>query len=192
MKTKQTATNFFYIFCVVILTACGLPKEQEAATMDVQTRVARETGTAAIEQAVSNALTNAAPTSTLTPVPSTPTPTPIPQTPTPTPIPPTPTPEIQQYFTEEFENDGQYWPSFTVDGSGWGGALIAKEPSSEIQVRAGSGYYTINIDKTWQWVYATYTPFDYTRVRVDARIANQGSNMNFVSLICHYTEDVGW
>ncbi len=44
MKAKQAATNSFFIFCIVMLTACGPSKEQVAATMAVQANQARATG----------------------------------------------------------------------------------------------------------------------------------------------------
>jgi hypothetical protein len=86
----------------------------------------------------------------------------------------------------------KYWPSFVVDGSGYGGAVIAKEPSDKIVLKAEDGFFKFDIEKTWQWVYSTYDPFDYEDVRIDARIENQGTNNNNISLVCHYTKDSGW
>jgi outer membrane lipopolysaccharide assembly protein LptE/RlpB len=68
MKSKQILTWIFSIFSLLLLAACTPSREQIAATMAVQTIEARVTGTAEIEQAVSRALTQAAPT--LTPTPS--------------------------------------------------------------------------------------------------------------------------
>ncbi len=86
MKSKQILTWIFSIFSLLLLAACTPSREQIAATMAVQTIEARVTGTAEIEQAVSRALTQAAPT--LTPTPS----ATLTPTATNTPIPPTPTP----------------------------------------------------------------------------------------------------
>ncbi len=84
MKTKQLFTKFFFIFSLLVLTACDSSIEQAAATMVVQTAEAGATGTAIIEEAVSNALTQAAPVSTST-LAFTPTLTPTPpNSPTPT------------------------------------------------------------------------------------------------------------
>jgi hypothetical protein len=113
-------------------------------------------------------------------------------TPSETPIPPTPTPEFEQYYTEEFENDLKYWPSFVVDGSGYGGAVLAKEPSEKVVLKAEDGFFKFDISKTWQFAYATYDPFDYDDVRIDVRAANLGVNDNNISLICRYGEGVGW
>ena len=131
------------------------------------------------------------PTATSTPAPPTNTPTAT-FTPSPTPIPPTPTPEFLQYYTEEFEKDLKYWPSFVVDGSGYGGAIIAKEPSEKIVLKTEDGFFKFDIAKTWQYAYSTYDPFDYQDVRLDVRAANLGTNDNSISLICRYTKDSGW
>jgi hypothetical protein len=133
-----------------------------------------------------------APTATETPVPpptSTATPT-VP--PSPTPIPPTPTPEFEQYYTEEFEKDLKYWPIFIVDESGYGGAVIAKEPTDKVVLSAEDGFFKFDINKTWQYVYSTYDPFEYEDVRLDARVENLGTNNNNISLICRYSPDNGW
>ena len=129
---------------------------------------------------------------TNTPIPTT---TPIPPptaTPTITPIPPTPTPEFEQYYTEEFEKDLKYWPAFIVDGSGYGGAIIAKEPTDKVILSAEDGFFKFDIEKTWQFVYSAYEPFDYQDVRLDTRVDNLGTNDNNISLICRYEKDSGW
>ena len=132
-------------------------------------------------------------TPTLPPPTDTPAPTPTATlTPTPTPIPPTPTPEFEQYYTEEFEKDLKYWPSFIVDESGYGGAVIAKEPTDKVILNAEDGFFKFDIEKTWQYVYSTYDPFDYEDVRLDVRAENLGTNNNSISLICRYTKDSGW
>jgi hypothetical protein len=131
------------------------------------------------------------PTSTNTPIPTN-TPLPPTATSTNTPIPPTPTPEFVQYYTEEFEKDLKYWPYFIVDGSGYGGAVIAKEPSEKVIVSAEGGFMKFDIQKTWQFVYSTYDPFEYEDVRLDVRAENLGNNNNDISLICRYEKDKGW
>jgi len=140
-----------------------------------------------------------APVPTVTSVPTdtpVPTNTPLPPTATATatntPIPPTPTPEFVQYYTEEFEKDLKYWPSFIVDGSGYGGAVLAKEPTDKIVLSAEDGFFKFDIEKTWQYVYSIYDPFEYEDVRLDTRVENLGTNNNNVSLICRYEKDSGW
>ena len=117
--------------------------------------------------------------------------------PSPTPIPPTPTPEFEQFYTEEFEKGLKYWPSFLVSGSPYFGASILKEPEENFIVSAEveDGFFKFNIDHKlhgWGAVYAIYDPFDYENVRIDARVENQGTNNNNISLICHYSADTGW
>jgi hypothetical protein len=134
---------------------------------------------------------------TTTPVPTnTPMPTntalPPTATETNTPIPPTSTPEFEQYYTEEFQKDLKYWPNFIVSDSGYGGAVIEKEPTDKVILSAEDGFYKFDIEKTWQYVYSTYDPFEYQDVRVDTRVDNLGTNENSISLICRYTKDSGW
>ena len=135
-------------------------------------------------------------------LPPPPTNTPVPTAtatipPSPTPIPPTPTPEFEQYYTEEFEKDLKYWPSFIVNGSPYFGAAIEKEPMDEatFSAKAEDGFFKFNIDHKehgWGAVYAIYDPFDYEDARLDARVENQGTNNNNISLICRYSPDAGW
>ena len=121
------------------------------------------------------------PTSTSTPIP----PTPIPPTATVTPIPPTPTPEFLQYYTEEFDKDLKYWPSYVIDG--YNGVMM-KEPDVKLEIADGS----ISFDLAkWRWVYATYDPFEYEDVHVEAQAENLGTNNNNVSLTCRYSKQ-GW
>src|SRR3990172_8866201 len=88
---------------------------------------------AAIEQPTATVIAPATQTSAPTATPTATVP------PSPPPIPPTPTPEFVQYYTEEFEKDLNYWPSFVVDESGYGGAVIAKEPSDKVILSAEEG-----------------------------------------------------
>jgi hypothetical protein len=79
-----------------------------------------------------------------------------------------------------------------VDGSGYGGARLVKEMPDNVILSAEDGFYKFDIDKTWQWVYSTYDPFEYEDVRLDVRVENQGTNNNNISLICRYSPDAGW
>jgi hypothetical protein len=128
------------------------------------------------------------PTDTLLPPSPTPTAT---EVPTATPIPPTPTPEFLQFYTEEFEKDLKYWPTFVVDHSRFD-PVIAQEPSDKVVLSAADGFFKFDIGKTWQYAYSIYEPFDYKDVRLDVRAENLGTNDNSVSLVCRYTRDVGW
>jgi hypothetical protein len=123
-----------------------------------------------------------APTNTVVPPTAT-------EPPTATPVPATATPEFLQYFTEEFEGDLKYWPSFVVDGRQ---SVIAKEAIPEAILVPEAGGFLFDLQRTFLWAYATYDPFDYEDVRVDARVENQGANNNNVSLICRYSPESGW
>lgn len=112
-------------------------------------------------------------------------PTPIPPTATATPIPPSPTPEVLQYYTEEFDKDLKYWPFYVVDGNN---SVVMGESDVELEIVDGS--ISFDLPK-WRWAYATYDPFEYENVRVEAQAENLGTNNNNVSLICRYSEQ-GW
>ncbi len=42
------------------------------------------------------------------------------------------------------------------------------------------------------YLYLTYNPYTYENVRFDIRFENRGRNTNNVSLICQFSENVGW
>jgi hypothetical protein len=163
----NTKWSIVYFIVLVVLSACN----PSAAVTEQPTATATAPAT-------QTSAPTATPTATVPP--------------SPTPIPPTPTPEFEQYYTEEFEKDLKYWPSFLVDESGYGGAVIAKEPSEKVILSAEEGFFKFDIGKTWQYVYSIYDPFDYENVRLDVSADNQGTNNNSISLICRYTKDTGW
>jgi hypothetical protein len=109
--------------------------------------------------------------------------------PVPTVIPPTATPETQQFFTEEFDKDLKYWPAFLIDGNN---SVLQGSASVGSLLKAEAGALKFDLSQPYLWVYATYDPFDYKDVRVDARVENRGTNDNNISLICRYTKDHGW
>jgi len=130
------------------------------------------------------------PATTAPPLPTDPGPPPTStQPPTATPVPPTATPEFQQYYTEEFDQDLKYWPSFVVDGRQ---SVIAKDGLASAILAPVTGGFNFDLQRTFLWAYATYDPFDYEDVRVDARVENQGINNNNISLICRYSAEAGW
>ncbi len=109
--------------------------------------------------------------------------------PTETPIPPTPTPEFLRYYTESFENDLKYWPSFIVDGNN---SVIAKEGIASAVLKAEDGWFKFDLQRSWLWAYSMYDPFEYKDVRLDASVDNLGNNNNNISLICRYSAEDGW
>ena len=122
-----------------------------------------------------------APTST--PIPPTPAPpTPIPPTSTATPIPPSPTPEVQEFFTEKFQ-DGyeKNWSYFLRSG---------EETDFSLSVESGGLLFALTGTRIFS--YLVYQPFDYEEVRVEAIADNRGVNNNNVTLFCRYSPDGGW
>lgn len=108
----------------------------------------------------------------------------------PTLVPDTPTPEVQQYYTEDFSGNLQYWSTYIVDRQQ--DSVITDELSSDVNSNAGDGWYLFDIQQRQTGAYALYDPFEYENVRVDVRTENQGVNDISVSLICHYSNENGW
>ncbi len=109
--------------------------------------------------------------------------------PVPTAIPPTATAESQQFFTEEFDKDLKYWPTFLIDGNN---SVLQTNTSAASLLKTEEGALRFDLQRPYLWAYVTYDPFDYKDVRVDARVENRGTNDNNISLICRYSKDRGW
>jgi hypothetical protein len=129
------------------------------------------------------------PNATTVEVPPTQTPPPPTATtvPTATSIPATATPEFLQYYTEDFEKDTKYWPTFLVDGYN---SVITTEET--FQPEAKDGWLKFDLPRNGLWAYTIYDPVSYEDVRVDARVENLGTNNNNISLICRYSKENGW
>ena len=107
---------------------------------------------------------------------------PVPQdTPTAEPPPPTPTEEVQQFFTEEFDNGTDSWSPFVTNGE-----------LSQLDFSAKDSRLSFDLKEKQLWTYALYTPQSYTDVRIDTKVDNLGQNENNISLICRYNKDRGW
>lgn len=109
----------------------------------------------------------------------------------PTPVTPTmtSTPEILQFFTEEFEQDLKHWPYFVKDGRT---NVIIKDPVDKVVLNVSDGFFTIDILDPRLRIYSIYDQFEYEDVRIDARVANLGTNDNYFSLVCRYSKEYGW
>ncbi len=134
------------------------------------------------------------PTNTSIPEPTlTPNPTPTNTTP---PLPTnTPTTEVQApaeeteavddtppaYFTEEFEGDLGSWSYFLMNGN-----------ETNMDLYSDNGRLVFDLQGTYQWVYVLYDEYTYESVRIDVLAENRGKNTNNVSLICNYTDALGW
>jgi hypothetical protein len=102
----------------------------------------------------------------------------------PTEIPPTlePTvPPAQQWFTEEFDTDTGNWSQVVEKNSNEGDPDLAK-----VSVADGSLHF--DLDKQLI-AYRLYDPYEYTDVRIDARVDNRGTNVNDVLLICRASDE---
>ena len=98
-----------------------------------------------------------------------------------------PAANAEQFFTDEFETNDN-WSYFLIDGTK---SQITEEDLPGLDIFTEDSHLTFDLNEKNLWVYATYDPFEYEDVRVDARVINRGVNNNNVSLICRYTED-GW
>jgi hypothetical protein len=98
----------------------------------------------------------------------------------------TPEPQVQQFFTEEFDNPlANDWDILTVTGSD------TADPD-KVTVDAQDGKLVWNFDSDNVYYYLFYNAFNYEDVRVDVRADNRGKNNNSISLICRYDPEVGW
>lgn len=126
---------------------------------------------------------------TTTPIPtSLPSPT---ETPLPTPIPvtvtpePTPTPQpsatpLPRYFTHEFDS------SLT----GW--ITLQANKDSIPNTKTENSALILQLDFPFTWLYALYSPEEYTDVRIDTQFQNRGGSPSSIGLICRYSETDGW
>jgi hypothetical protein len=48
------------------------------------------------------------------------------------------------------------------------------------------------IDDDNRWLYFIYNDYIYTNTRIDTKVENLGMNNNNISLICRYSDDLGW
>lgn len=94
----------------------------------------------------------------------------------------------QQFFTEEFDGNTDYWKYLVVNGAK---SQIIDGIVGLMSIRPLGGLLIFDLQGQGAWVYATYEPFTYSNVRLDVKVNNRGSNNNNVSLICRKS-DAGW
>jgi len=94
----------------------------------------------------------------------------------------------QQFYTEEFDANTNYWKYLVVNGSK---SQIVDGIVGLMSIRQVGGLLSIDLQGPGAWIYAIYEPFTYNNVRLDVKVANRGSNNNNVSLICRKS-DAGW
>ncbi len=102
--------------------------------------------------------------------------------PTATLIPPTPTPEVQQFFTEKFqEGFEENWSYFLRRG---------EEEKFSLSIDNDGLLFDLQGQGIFSYVY--YEPFEYDEVRLEAVVENRGVNDNNVTLFCRYSPEGGW
>lgn len=103
-------------------------------------------------------------------------------------VPPESSAGALQFYTEEFDVESDAWKYFVVNGAE---RQIVNGIVGLMSVRTIGGLLIFDLQGQGAWVYATYEPFTYTDVRLDAKVSNRGSNNNNVSLFCRKS-DAGW
>lgn len=103
------------------------------------------------------------------------------------PVVPTPTEVVMQnneppdFFVEEFENGLDNYSYFVKSGD-----------ESKAEVYAEDGELKFKLDDYQIYYYILYDPYTYADTRLDVEVINKGQNNNAVSLVCRYSEDMGW
>jgi len=108
-------------------------------------------------------------------------PSPIPATATETLTPiPSVTPEPPpRYFSEDFDSQPEHWATHLGSGE------------SMPQVQAEDGYLIFYLTRPYTWAYATYDPYDYKDIHIEAIMQSRQVTPSSMGLICRYSED-GW
>lgn len=117
-----------------------------------------------------------------------PTPTPRPATATAEPTRPQPTPLPTSTatlppasFSDEFDKGlSNYWSYFLALGE-----------KNDVDISAQGEHVRFTITDYDTYAYLIYELLDYTDVRIDTEVTNQGSNNNNAGLICRFSES-GW
>jgi hypothetical protein len=111
------------------------------------------------------------------------TPTPVPATATVTFTPaPTFTPEPPpRFFREEFDSAPAHWS-----------ILLASGDASRVETLNENGKLRFELYSSNAWLYAIYSAHEYDTVHIEASIESTGSDINYVGLVCSYSEQHGW
>lgn len=96
-----------------------------------------------------------------------------------------PTEEVYEeplaFFTEEFDGDLSSWSYFLMSGD-----------ENKMDLFTERSRLVFDLQGAYQWVYVTYDEYYYSDVRIDLQAENLGRNTNNVSLICNYSDRLGW
>jgi hypothetical protein len=110
-------------------------------------------------------------------------PAPVPATATETLTPP-PTFTLEpppRFFTEEFDSTPVHWST-----------LFASGDASRVETLNQDSKLTFELYSSNAWLYAIYGAHEYDTVHIEASIESTGSDINYMGLICNYTEQDGW
>jgi hypothetical protein len=89
--------------------------------------------------------------------------------------------EPDDYFVEEFDSGLDNYSYFVKSGD-----------ESQADVYSEDGELKFKLNGYDIYYYVLYDPYTYGDVRLDMEVENQGNNNNAVSLVCRYSEDLGW
>jgi len=96
----------------------------------------------------------------------------------------TPTPSVTpepppRYFSEDFDSQPEEWVTHLASGD------------SMPQVQAEDGSLIFYLVQPYTWAYATYDPYVYTDIHIEAIMQSRQVTPSSMGLICRYSED-GW
>lgn len=100
----------------------------------------------------------------------------------------TSTPAPQQYYTENFDQESKTWLVAYLPHD----EMLSEAPIDKVSVLNQDGFLKFDIEDNGVGAFAAYDPFEYTDVRLDARIMNRSKDANFAGLMCRYSPDHGW
>jgi hypothetical protein len=101
---------------------------------------------------------------------------------------PEPTPGPQQYYTENFDGAMDNWTTYFFPPNN---APFTVSPIDKALVTMDGGFLKVELQDVYIGAFTSYDAFEYTDVRLDARIENHGSNTNDYALMCRFS-DKGW
>lgn len=108
--------------------------------------------------------------------------------PAPTPEPPTSTPEPPlDYFTEDFNTAPANWTNWYFPPNN----TIVTTPQNGVTIEVRDGFLVFEVAEMWRGGVPIYDGHEYTDVRVDARVMNDGHRTNYSTLMCRFSEQ-GW
>ena len=96
---------------------------------------------------------------------------------------PSPTP-LSPFYMEEFQGDMDGWTYFL--------ATNEKDANSKVDVYPSEGGLWVKMDVRSTDLYLLNTEFEYDDVRMEFETENLGRNNNNISMLCRFTDDVGW